>query len=58
MSSSVRSKCFKGKGKGKRARKESEGNACKDAIIRPFLVDAQILRVIELSPCQIQRLPL
>ena len=49
MSSSVRSKCFKGKGKGKRARKELEGNACKDAIIQLFSVYAQILRVIELS---------
>ena len=37
-------------GEGKRARKELEGNACKDAIIRPFSVYAQILRVIELSP--------
>ena len=58
MSCSVRNKCFKEKGKGKRAPKESEGNACKDATIRSFSVYAQILRVMELSPCQIQRLPL
>ena len=55
MSSCVRSKCFKGKGKGKRAPKELEGNGCKDAIIRSFSVYAQILRVMELSPCQIQK---